>query len=465
MASLNGILGAGASNDAARQLFIWGVLYGLLSSVFQPAMTAIQQEAWQAAVEGGLHRALSPDEHATMVVRGWEDQATAAAEAMKDGVDGPDFAKMVNVRRNPVSPEEAAVALRRQIIPQTSAPGTPSYLNAIVEGNLGNQWAPVIEQLAQSEPSPADVLQAVLEGQIPAGVDPRGLYQAVGGKLDNPALGIDWFQLMFNTRGSAPTPMEALEMLRRGIIPQEGTGPGAVSYHQAFLEGPWRNKWMDAFLGLREYFPPPRTIVAMLHNGSLDTATAISLLEKQGLTPELANAYVADANRTRTAKPKELTVAMVEELFVDKIIDEPTATAELEALDYTAAQANLILKGAALRQTVVQLNANVNRIKTIYVAHRIDRATAASMLGKLGLPAATIDQYVAGWDIDRLANVKRLTPAQIASAWYYTILTQQEAIDSLVTDGYTPFDAWTVLSERNKGPLPNRPPTGPAPIQ
>lgn len=465
MATLDGLLGTGATNDSARQLFIWGVLYGLLSSVFLPVTTGIQQEAWKVFVDTAGRRALTPDELATMVVRGWLDQATAQEQAKESGIDNFSFDKMVNVRRNPISPEEAAVALRRQIIPFDAPPGQVSYKNAIQEGNLGEQWEGVVQALARGIPSPADVLQAYLEGQIPDGVDPRVLYQIAGGEIQDPITLTDWFDLMYNTRGSAPTPMEALTMLNRRIIPLSGTGPGVVSYEQAFLEGPWRNKWEQAFLGLREYFPPPRTIVAMLHNGSLDVPTAIDLLERQGLTPELANAYVADATRTKTAKPKELTVSMIEELFIDKLIDEPTAVTHLESLGYTATEANLVLKAAALRSTVQQLNANVNRIKAIYIAHRIDRTTAASMLGQLGLPAAQIDQYLTAWDIDRLANVKRLTPAQIVNAWYYTIMDQAEAQASLEADGYTPFDAWVLLSERNKAPLPNQPPPGPAPVQ
>lgn len=463
--ALSDILGTANSNDSARQLFVWGVLYGLLSSVFLPVTTAVQQEAWEAAVAGNLHRALTPDELATQVVRGWRDQASAANEAAKSGVNSGDFTTMVNNGKNPIPPEEAAVALRRNIIPLDAAPTSPSYTNAIRQGNLGDQWAPVIQALARTIPTPADVLQAYLEGQINDEATARALYIACGGLDVDAQNNVDWFQLMFDTRGSAPTPMEALEMLNRGIIQQEGQGPDATSYHQAFLEGPWRNKWEPAFLGLRFYLPPPRTVTAMLRAGSLTQAQALDLLTKQGLTPDLAAAYIADASHGRTTTQKQLNASTIEQLFLDKAITQDQATTYLTNIGYQPAEANLILTSATLRQTNADLNKNISRVASYYIAHKIDQPTASTMLAGLGLPTDQITHLIQGWNIDRQANVKRLTPAQIVSAWEYKVFDQATAQASLEADGYTPYDAYVLLSIKAKNPLPNPPPQGPPPIQ
>lgn len=463
--ALSDILGAANSNDSARQLFVWGVLYGLLSAVFLPVTTAIQQEAWEAAVEANLHRALTPDELASQVVRGYRTSASAQAEAAKSGVAQNDFNSMVQNARNPIPPEEAAVALRRKIIPLDAPVDHPSFTNAIRQGNLGDQWGPVIQKLAKTIPTPADVLQAYLEGQINDETTARALYTATGGLDQDPDNKVDWFQLMFDTRGSAPTPMEALTMLNRGIIQQEGTGPDSTSYHQAFLEGPWRNKWLTAFLGLRWYLPPPRTVTAMLRSGGLDPATALDLLEKQGLTPELAAAYIADASHGRTTKAKQLNVSTIEQLFLDKAITQDQASTYLQQLGYQTTEANLILTSATLRQTVSDLNKNVARVANYYIARKIDAPTATTMLSGLGLPPDQITHLLQGWNIDRQANVKRLTPAQITAGWEYNAFTRDEAMASLEADGYTPYDAYVLLSIKAKGALPNPPPQGPPPIQ
>jgi hypothetical protein len=466
--SLGDILGGGASNDSARQLFVWGILYGLLSAVFEPVTTEISQEVWEAAVAGNLHRALSPDELATMVVRGWMTQGAGEAEATKSGVAQNDFANMVNNRRNPIAPEEAAVALRRKIIPETAAPGSVSFLNAITEGNLGDQWAPVIQQLASQIPSPADVLRGVLQGQVPAGSDGRDLYKQVGGQDIDPNTQFDWYTFLFNTEGSAPSPVEAGVMARRGAIPwgdgQDGPvieGPGAVSFHQAFLEGPWRNKWEPAFKALTQYLPPPRTVTAMLKQGALSVAEATQLLTEQGLSPTLVAAYINAATATKTAATKKLSESNVLTLLADKLIDEPAAVTMLEQLGYPANEAAVLATTGTAALAISDLKANVNRVGTYYIGHKIDRANALTMLATLGLDAGSAAAKVDAWTVERQANVRVLTAAQIANAWEFQILTEGEALAELEVLGYTPLDAWTVLSIKAKQALPNKPAGGP----
>ena len=461
MPSISSLFGAAAANDSAQQLFVWGVLYGLLSAVFEPETTAITQEMWEAAVAANLHRALSPDELATQVVRGWRDEAGGEAEAAKAGVNQGDFASMVNNRRNPIAPEEAATALRRQIIPETAPAGQISFENAIQEGNLGNQWGTVIKQLATQIPSPADILQAALEGQIPTGTDPRALYTQVGGQETDPNTGFDWYTLMFNTRGSAPSPNEAAVMANRQIIPWDGAGPGVTSFEQAFLEGPWRNKWESAWRAMSQYLPPPRTVTAMLKQGALTTAQAIDLLTKQGLTPELVQAYITGATTTKTTKPKEISESQILGLLTDKLIDIPTAVTMLEQLGYPTNEANILASTAQAGRTIAELKKNVNRVETAYLAHKIDRANALTLLAQLGLDSAAATAQVNGWDIDKQANVKVLSVAQIESAWEIGVYTQDQAQSELEHLGYTPYDAWTLLSIKAKQPLPNPPPFGP----
>ena len=470
--ALGDILGGGANNDSARQLFIWGILYGLLSAVFMPVTVEITEAAWQEAVKDNVYRALSADELAQMVVRGWVDHTSAQNEASKSGVLPGDFDNMVNNRRNPVSPEEAAVALRRKIIPQTAPAGQVSFENAIQEGNLGNQWGPVIQQLATAIPTPADVLQGVLQGQVPAGTDPRALYQQVGGELTDPNTNFDWYTFMFNTRGAAPTPNEAAEMARRNIIPwgdgSDGPvveGPGAISFQQAFLEGPWRNKWEPAWRLMSSYLPPPRTVTAMLKQGALTVAQATDLLTKQGLTPDLVSAYITAATTTKTTKPKELSESNVITLLNDKLITVDQAVTFLEQLGYPANEATALATTSQAQVTISQFKSNVNRVGTYYINHKVNRANAADMLARLGVDAASITEKLAAWDIERAGNVSILTAAQIENAWEYEILTQAEAMQELEIRGYTPLDAWTLLSIKAKQALPGKPAGGPGLVQ
>lgn len=464
MAGIGDFLGSAAKNDTAQQLFLWGVLYGLLGAVFQPEITEIEQEMWQAAVAANLHKAMPPELLAVMVVRGWIDEATGQAEALKSGIAQNDFNRMVNNARNPISPEEAAVALRRQLIPEDAAPEVPSFLNAIRQGNLGDQWADVIKNLAKEIPTPADILQALLEGQIPDGVDPRALYERVGGQATDPTDGTDWFTLMFNTRGSAPTPNEAAVMANRGIIPWDGQGPGVTSFYQAFLEGPWRNKWEPAWRALAQYLPPPRTIVAMVRSGALTPAQGLDILEKHGLTPELAQAYITDATHTKAAAQKQLSLSTVLAMYEAKQIDSTTATGFIEKLGYTAAEAAAELAFADYQRAHKSLTAAVNRVGAAFLAKKIDATQATNALTSLGVPADAITQYIQTWDVERTTNVRLLTEGTITTAFHYNVFSadatvnQQTATQLLMDLGFSAYDAWVILSARNHSALPNQPP-------
>ena len=61
------------------------------------------------------------------------------------------------------------------------------------------------------------------------------------------------------------------------------------------------------------------------------------------------------------------------------------------------------------------------------------------------------------WRIQAAASVKTLTASEIADAFLYKAMTQDEAMQELENIGYTPFDAWVRLSITAKGPLPHKP--------
>ena len=422
----------------------------LLSQAIQPALAPYQREVLSLAQTSFPNTPLSPADLASAVVRGFLKEGDAKGRASENGVDAGNFLTMVRLAAEALGPDAAAVALRRGIIPEDSGdPDRPGFLQAIQQGNLRDMWAPVVKALAMQEPSPSDILDALLQGQTDkaTAVD---LYVKMGG---DPA----FFDLLFNTRGSAPTPVEAATMANRGVIPWDGEGPGVVSYHQAFLEGPWRDKWEAPFKALAAYFPPPRTITAMVHEGSMTDTEATKYLMEQGLSADLAAAYVASAHHQKLAATKDLARATVEALYRDRIIDRATALGFVEKLGYTAADADFILSVVDVQRVQASLSAAVSRIRTLYTSYKLDRPRTVSVLGQMQLPSDQVSALMEIWDLERAANVKLLTPAEIASALHYQVLDQATAQAELERLGYSPHDAWTLLSVRSHAPLPNEP--------
>jgi hypothetical protein len=441
---LGGIFG----NDTLQQIAIWGVGQQVIGAAVGPYLNALTAEVNSLTPIAPL----SPDVAAGSVIRNLWPVDRAASEAAMSGVNRERFDVLVGLSGDAPAPQELAVALRRGLI------DAATYQRGIRQGRLRDEWSDLIQRLAVQEPSPIAILQAYLEGQVDEGTA-RSLYAKLGGAPD-------YFDILYNSQGSAPTPTEAAEMARRGVIPWGGRGAGVVSFEQAFLEGPWRNKWQKPFRTLAEYLPPPRTVTAMYREGSLSRSEALDLLVKQGLTPDLAAAYLQSGSDQKTAPTKDLAQSTVTTLYRDRLISRGDAQDMLVALKYDATEADFILQIEDVRVAERFLSSAVARVHTLYVGHKISRSQATSVLAQLQLPAGNVTDLVAVWDYERAANVRGLQPSEVFAAFRYQIVDQPTAQQMLVELGYLPHDAWLYLSVHHKGKLPDEPPAsdlGPAP--
>lgn len=447
MASLSDLFGRGT---VAEQLLVWGVLNELIGTVLGPSLAEITQD-----VNSNTPLvALSPDIAANLVVRGFITMDAGANIAGQAGISADKFAQLVDVTGDAPSPTQLIEGLRRQLIPfDSDDPTTPSFTGGIQQGLLKNQWIPLMQALGIEVPSQADALAAYLRGQIDEATSQQRFAEAGGDPT--------WFQTAYTTSGESPSAVEAGVLANRGIIPWDGTGPDAVTFQQAILEGSYRNKWTAAYQALAVYLPPPRTITAMLKEGALTQAQALLLLQQHGLSPTLAAAYVTGASSTTTVAVKALTESQIVSLYEDKLIDETQAISALVAAKYTTQDAQYLLQLADLKAAAAATKSAVGRIQALYQARKIDATTATNDLTALGLPQSQVTELLAVWDLETTATVRTLSAAQLAEAVGYGVIDQatgQLAIEAL---GYTPLDAWILMSNSNKGPLPNMP-AGPA---
>lgn len=450
MAGLGDLIPGG---EQIENIFLWSILGNVVSALLAPEMNELQQLSYKIL----SNEPLSPAEAATAANRHFLTPDEAAGEASLSGVDSDRLSILTDLAGDAPAPGDLATALRRGLIPEAgTGKDAVTFEQGIAEGNLRDKWTDVMRKLAVEWPTPTDALDALLEGQVSPG-EGRALFAKFGGDPD-------YFDLLFNTRGQAPTPTQALELLNRGIIPASGSGPGAVSYEQAFREGPWRDKWLPVFEALRWYLPPPRTVVAMIKEGALSHDQAAALLTKQGLSPELVAAYLDGASHQATAHAKTLTEAQLVAMYEGHLIGRGDAETLLEALRYDAHDAAMILDLADLRSTIASVNAAVSHVRALFTNHKITKAAAEGLLRALQVPADQVAGLMHVWELTAAVNVKQLTEAQIASAWEYKVLSTDDALRELQSIGYTPLDAWTLLSVKNKAALPNRPAAGPTPI-
>lgn len=370
---------------------------------------------------------LSPADAALAELRGNLDHETALKIAADNGLT-PDQYQVVFDNTGEPPPIDQMVSLWRRGIIETD-----SLDKAIRQSRVRDEWIDTIHKFSIIPPSPVDMLEAYLEGQLDES-QAHALYEKLGGDPD-------YFTILYNTRGSSPTPVELGDLANRGIIPWDGTGPNVVSFQQGFLEGPWRNKWLDVFKKLAVYLPPPRTITAMVREGSLSDEKGLELLQAQGLDSELAAAYIVSAHHQKTQTERDLTVSEILTLYTDSAIDAQQAGGMLVGLGYNQESANFLIQYADLQRVRKYFEAAISKVHTLYVNHHISKNDVVNQMNAIGAPSGQITQLISLWDLERESNVTLLTATQIRSAMKKSLLTQDEAQSRLEERGYRPEDA------------------------
>lgn len=430
----------GDGADAAS--FIQGIREGRLADKWAPMIRALGEAI------------ISPPDAASAVVRNFLSAGEGKSEAAKSGVSGDLFDTLVHLSADAPGPEQLAEALRRKLIADSgTGPDSTSFDQGIAEGRLADKWAPVIRGLAKIWPTPADALRATLNGQI----DQAGglaLYEQLGGAPQ-------FFQLMFDTDGNAPTPEEAVVMALRGIIPWDGTGPQVTSYAQAFREGPWRDKWSDAFKRVAYAVPTEGEVTEFLRYGIIDKPTAATYLAQRGITGDYATQVMDYAEAVSTYDFRGLTQTLVMDALSASIINEATAVAILQSMHMSDQAIQLLVSYTQVQRSVNQVTAAITHVANLYTAHKITADTARKSLATLGLDAPSQANLMQTWDLEASVTVATLTEAQIVDAYYYSIMDQDTALGELTNIGYTPYDAWVLLSIKAEAPLPGQPAQGP----
>lgn len=445
------------SESIFGQFLLWQVGGQIAEAVLGPVLTDVQQEIWSEAVNAaaaGVYQALDPATLADLVERNFTSLDAAQGEAAKSGVRASDFQLLVDNAGDAPGPEELARADRLGIITgDATGADAISYAQGIAESRLKDKWGPTLQALAEQWPTVTDTLQAYIRGQLSES-DALALYTQVGG---NP----DYFTLLYDTRGNPPSPTELIELTRRGIIAENGTGPDVLSLEQGIAEGDEKNKWYPAYQALLDYIPPPRTVTALLKEGVLTATQAQTYFEQAGLSSTLAAVYTSSATAGKLEGSKKTVESTILTLYESHAIDAATATGYLEQLGFDPAEATFELEKTDLAREVRVYNSSINRIGTLYTGHKITQAAAEGALGDLGVPAAQITELFADWSIVMTANVKQATGADIGKALKYSNFPEEDAFTMLEAQGYPARDAWVIIAGGLEG-QPTMPYPGPA---
>jgi len=448
MATLGDLLGPGS---AAGQMFVWSIAQQVVTALYTPYL---QQLSNQVLAKTPVVP-LSAADAAAAANRAFLDRDKAAAAAAASGVSAADFTVMQNLAGDAPSPTDLVTALRRGVIPRHgTGAGSVSFAQGIAEGNLLDKWTDVVAALSEEWPTPLTAVNATLKGQVDPGKG-KELYQQFGGDPQ-------WFQLLWDTAGSAPTPVEAVAMALRGIIGWQGSGPDATTYQQAFLEGPWRDKWQPAFQKAALWWPTVAEALELYKGGQQTEQETAVMLAQRGLTADQAAAWVGYADLTNIDAYRGLTESAILDMVVVGYVTDAQAKQMLAAIHKGTKAQEALIAYAHIRREVNSLNRAVRRIETLFADRKITADTAKNSLISLHIPPAQVNGIIDDWSAVAAVNVKTLTESQIADAFNYQVMGQGEAMQELENIGYTPYDAWVILSVKAKQKLPGEPARGPA---
>ncbi|HVD03191.1 MAG TPA: hypothetical protein VNF75_03525 [Candidatus Dormibacteraeota bacterium] len=438
--------------ELVQQMFTYQILGQIISGALSPLVQELQNLVWPIMPDVPL----SPADLADMVMRSHIDLATAEAMAKQTGISPENLQHLIDNIGQPPGLTFLLEAYRRGFIPQAgSGAKDVSLSQGIRESRVADKWIPLIEQMGLQPISAADATNAWVRGQISEAEARKILYQ--NGYDDANAT------ILYDTTGDPPGPSQLIELQRRGIIPMRGTGPNVLSLQQGIYEGSSKDKWEPMFEQLAVYLPPPRTITALERAGVISTAEAQQLYQESGLSATLSAAYSADASGSKVAAAKKLAESTVLELYQAKAIPKSEADTLLADLGYSATEAGYLESVTDLRHQLTLLQSAITKVGSLYLAHKITRSAAVTALQQLGVQQEQVTETFTIWDLELGATVRLLTESQIADAYKYGILDQTAAQQELENIGYTPYDAWVVLSVTMHAAQPNQPPLGPSP--
>lgn len=372
---------------------------------------------------------LSPSEAALAVLRGHLSQGQGAHIAAIAGIDGEDFNTMVYNTGEPPGLESLLMAYRRGFIDQ-------GRLNlGIRQSRVRDEWHDVVEKLRFTPASPADAVNAVVQGHLPE-AEAKQIAEWGGLRPED-------FGWLVKNAGNPLSPTEVLTLWNRGIITQSRV-------EEAIREGRTKDKYIPNALHLRVKLPPVFQTIKAVETGGLSPARGAEILHQEGYEPDVVAGLVHSATSEQSTKTKALAASQIVELYEELAFTDAEAVKHLQVLGFTKANAQLMLRVADLKRDRKIIDAAVSAVRSQYRARHISEAEAVTYLNDLKIPVAQRELYLEVWNIERAADKKTLTPAQVVAANKKGLINDTNAESRLIQHGYTHEDA-QILLDLEKG--------------
>jgi hypothetical protein len=316
---------------------------------------------------------------------------------------------------------------------------------ALKRGRLKDDYIDFALNLKTRPMSTADAVESVIQGYL---TDDRGRQIAEQNGLE--AADYDVLKL---TAGSPASRTEMIQLWRRGKVTKQ-------QVEDALRQSRMKDEYIPQILDLKTELPALYMVNDLLGTGGLSAAEGTTILLELGYEEDIAKRIVLYATGKKTLKVKNLTEAMLSDLYLEGAITAEEFDNDSEKLGYTPAELDLIRTYLDDKYIVTARNAAISKIRSGFLGHKINTQTARDELNRLGCPAEMVERELDDWTIVKESIVTLLSAAQVADAWQMKLFSDndtdntQAALDYLVSKhGYSADDAITLLEIKNKGPL------------
>jgi hypothetical protein len=411
---------------------IGSTLAPALSSALEPEFEAIGQAAWQQ----NPSKEITADTAAAAVLKGVLTQAEGAALARRSGINGTQFDHMVEAAGQSIGIAEALLLYRRGQIDR-------GHLDEIVRySNVNPRFYDDVPKLQYGPPPAGEVIAGLLKGHLTQG--------EAATKLGHAGINPDELEWMRATAGRPPSPMEMVRLWHRNEATQ-----GDVE--RAVAQSDINNDYLPFVLKLGRWYPPPRSIMAMVRSGGITDDRARQLFTYAGVPVDVQDDMIREAHQSKSETAthvKTLTSAQVVRMYSTRLIGRANANGKLLALNYSQADANLLLDFADDERIERLQAATINKVGAKYVAHRLNLNDATHLLTVAGVPNAAQTDLFALWNVQRDATVQVPSASAVVGAYrrgdipplecknrLLNLGVQPQDLDIFVVDGWPPTKA------------------------
>lgn len=379
---------------------------------------------------------LAPADAASATVRLGVSRPTALGWAQQSGIAAEAFGLMCDLSGEPPPLDE----MRQMVFEGRLSEADFDQMFAF--SRVRTDWLAQYKSAHQKTMSAADAIEGYIKGALDQ-AQASALFVAAGGRADQ-------FDVSALIAGNPIGVEQAGQLYNHGLI-------NDAQYTQVIFHSRINPEFEAMAKLTRFHYLSAYQIHTALAAGQVNPQDATRWLIQEGYPADQVAAIVKGATSAKAAKPKTVALSVVVDSYEAGLIDQAQAAAQLQALGYTAAEANVELQGYDARRILSIIGQGITAVRKGFLADRITAAQASGELDSLGVHPSLRDHYLALWAIEVRAEFKTLTMAQVGSMFKKGVVTEHFAISKWESMGYSAEDATLLLYEYGK-PLPNNRP-------